>query len=78
MLSQYPILSKDIAPIASEVTESGKPQCRAVVRFVSGTELTVVRNGFNDRMVRVVQCHRSTCFAFLQDVEEPLATYCLS
>jgi hypothetical protein len=78
MFSQHTIiLSKNIAAMAVEAAEGGKPQYGPLGQLPRGTQVTVVGDGFNDRTVRV-QCNDRLYFVFLQDIEEPDSSYYLS
>lgn len=69
MLFTAPItLEKNIAAIAIEGTEQGRPRYGLLSQLPKGTELTVVGNGFNHRTA-TVRCHDKAYFVFLQDIE---------
>jgi hypothetical protein len=77
MLHQRPIiLSKNISAIVVEVTEDGSPRCGSLQQLASGSQVTVVGDGFNARTVRVL-CNDHSYFVFVQDIEEPDSSYYL-
>ena len=78
MLYSNPItLSKNIAAIAIEGTEQGRPRCGLIAQLPKGTQLEIVGEGFNNRTA-MVRYHDRAYFVFLQDIEEPDSSYYLS
>ena len=77
MLYSNPItLSKNIAAIAIEGSEEGRPRCGLIAQLPKGAQLEVVGDGFNNRTA-TVRCHHQSYFVFLQDIEEPDSSYYL-
>jgi hypothetical protein len=69
-------LSKDIVAIGIEAVEGGTPQLAALTHLPTGTEATIVGEGFNSRTVKVC-CNDCSYFVFLRDIEEPDSSYYL-
>jgi hypothetical protein len=69
MFLAHPItLSKDIAAIAIEGSEQGKPRYGLISHLPKGTELTLIGDGFNQGTA-TVRCNDQSYFVFLQDIE---------
>jgi hypothetical protein len=69
-------LSKDIVAIGIEAAEGGKPRLAPLTHLPTGTEVTIIGDGFNGRTVKV-RCNDCSYFVFLRDIEEPDSSYYL-
>jgi hypothetical protein len=70
------VLSKNIVAMAVDEPDDGTVRHVSLTQLPTGTELTIVGEGFNGRTVRVC-CNDRSYFVFLRDIEEFDSSYYL-
>jgi hypothetical protein len=76
LFQQAAVLSKNIVAMALDELEDGTLRHVSLTALPTGTEVTIVGEGFNRRTVRV-RCNDRSYFVFVQDIEGPDSSHYL-
>ena len=76
LFQQAVVLSKNIVAMALDQLEDGTLRHVSLTALPTGTDVTIVGEGFNGRTVRV-RCNDRSYFVFVQDIEGPDSSYYL-
>jgi hypothetical protein len=76
LFQQAVVLSKNIVAMALDELEDGTLRHVSLTALPTGTDVTIVGEGFNRRTVRV-RCNDRSYFVFVQDIEGPDSSHYL-